>query len=465
MTQKKERLMFYKTYIEDKGKGLENIKTAPKIVKQGTAYIKPLLSKFQNEVDKRFSYTLYDTFYAMLSHRDKANSLLLSELGGYINGPKHAPAGTKRLSNLLACDKWSHEWIEQSLLQKSQNRLSKKREEGKRWFMHWDDSVLEKPESFLTEGLCSVRSSKGLRLTKFKRGFYQKPKHISVPGYEWSACVLSAHKEAPTICQMQWWTKRGKYKEDGANIFYRMLAQTSEMIKQTSAEVWHIFDRGYANYRTLDYLINHFEQPFIIRWKKNFKLLDQKGNIKATYRHSLGKKSTSKQWLYDKERKERRLVKIAYTPVRCPDSELSHKQLYLVIARDGKQGRPPIYFLTDVPIDTNGMAWSVLKAYMKRWDIEQVFRFGKTAMGIESPRLWFFERTLKLLSLVTLVMDFLLSLVVHHRNFARAIIDEWCPRTGNRQKKTFLPIYRLRLAIAQLILYEIIPKCRLKLMG
>ena len=215
--------MFYKTYIEDKGKGLENIKTAPKIVKQGTAYIKPLLSKFQNEVDKRFSYTLYDTFYAMLSHRDKANSLLLSELGGYINGPKHAPAGTKRLSNLLACDKWSHEWIEQSLLQKSQNRLSKKREEGKRWFMHWDDSVLEKPESFLTEGLCSVRSSKGLRLTKFKRGFYQKPKHISVPGYEWSACVLSAHKEAPTICQMQWWTKRGKYKEDGANIFYLSL--------------------------------------------------------------------------------------------------------------------------------------------------------------------------------------------------------------------------------------------------
>ena len=151
--------------------------------------------------------------------------------------------------------------------------------------------------------------------------------------------------------------------------------------------------------------------------------------------------------------------------MRCPDSELSHKQLYLVIARDGKQGRPPIYFLTDVPIDTNGMAWSILKAYMKRWDIEQVFRFGKTAMGIESPRLWFFERTLKLLALVTLVMDFLLSIVVHHRNFARAIIDEWCPRTGNRQKKTFLPIYRLRLAIAQLILYEIIPQCRLKLMG
>ena len=56
--------------------------------------------------------------------------------------------------------------------------------------------------------------------------------------------------------------------------------------------------------------------------------------------------------MWDKERKEWKRVGIAYTPVHDP--EINEKQLYLVIVRDKKKGRPPIYFLTDVKIDTNG---------------------------------------------------------------------------------------------------------------
>ena len=110
-----------------------------------------------------------------------------------------------------------------------------------------------------------------------------------------------------------------------------------------------------------------------------------------------------------------------------------------------------------MPIDTNGMAWMVLRSYMKRWDVEQVFRFGKSAMAMESPRLWFWENRLKLLMLVTFVMAFILELLAINRTFARKIIDKWVPRTGNRQKKTFLPIYRLRLAIAWLISFKLFP--------
>ena len=97
------------------------------------------------------------------------------------------------------------------------------------------------------------------------------------------------------------------------------------------------------------------------------------------------------------------------------------------------------------------MAWSVLKSYMKRWDVEQVFRFGKSAMGIQSPRLWFWENRLKLLMLVTLVIDFVLTLLSDYRKFSRKIIDTWCPKSVERQKNTFLPLYRLRIAISWLI--------------
>ncbi len=236
-----------------------------------------------------------------------------------------------------------------------------------------------------------------------------------------------------------------------------MLSATAKMLEQTTAEVWHVFDRGYANITTLDYL-ERFKQKFIIRWKSNQLLTGLDGKTKNTFKHSLGQKATSTRWVWDKERKQQRKVSILYRPVKHP--ELGAKQLYLVIARAKRKGAKPIYFLTDVKIDTNGMAWAILRSYIKRWDVEQVFRFGKTAMGIESPRLWFWQNRLKLLMIVTLVIDFLMSLISSSRTFARLIIDTWSPRTGNRQKKTFLPIYRLRKAISLLILFDIIPKLK-----
>ena len=447
--------MHSKKYTKSKSKKLEAKDKASKFIKHAVDYIGPLVNSLREKLDKRLTYTVFDSFIGMLQFRDRTNSLLLSELGAYVNGPEHAPAGTKLISNLLRDNNWAHKDVQDFLLEKTKEKLNEEGKEGKRWLLHWDESVIEKPESLKLEGLCSVHSSKGARLTHIRPGFYKKYPRINVPGFEWSAGVLSSLSDRPTITCMNWWTKRGKYRDERNNVLYRMLDQSSQMIKQTQAEVWHVFDRGYANRTTLDYMINHFQQQFIVRWKSNLLLVNEKGEEKHTYRHSLGKKVMSTRKVWDKERKEWKKVGILYIPVHDP--EINEKQLYLVIVRDKKKGRSPIYFLTDVQIDTVGMAWSILKSYMKRWDVEQVFRFGKTAMGIQSPRLWFWENRLKLLMLVTVVMDFVLTLLSDYRKFARKLIDRWCPRTGKRQKKTFLPLYRLRLAISWLIYRKLFP--------
>lgn len=452
---KNGRLMYYKNYIKDNSLSEKKENKCPELIDKAYEYVNPILNQLSTKMDKRFMYTFFDLFMGMLSFRDKTNALLLSELGGYVNGPKNAPAGTKRISNLLRNEYWNYKDLSTHLLQKTKNRLSNPLEKGKQWLMHWDDSVIEKPESWKSEGLCPVFSSKAGRLTRIKPGYYKKVGRICVPGFEWSGAVLSSLSDTPTICNMQWWTTKGKYKDCRSNILFRMLRETSSIIEQSGAEVWHVFDRGYANINTLEYL-DFFKQKFIIRWKSNHLLKGLNGQIKNTFKHSLGKKATSTRTIWDKERKEHRKVSILYMPIRHP--ELEDKQLYLVIARDKRKGTKPIYFLTDVPVDTNGMAWCILRSYMRRWDVEQVFRFGKTAMGIESPRLWFWENKLKLLMILTLVMDFLITLISIAREFSRNIIDTWCPRTGNRQKNTFLPIYRLRLAITLLILYEIVPR-------
>ena len=65
----------------------------------------------------------------MLHFRDRANSLLLSELGACVNGSKHAPAGTNRLSNLLREENWSYEDVKKFLLEKTQKKLGERRQE------------------------------------------------------------------------------------------------------------------------------------------------------------------------------------------------------------------------------------------------------------------------------------------------------------------------------------------------
>jgi hypothetical protein len=56
-------------------------------------------------------------------------------------------------------------------------------------------------------------------------------------------------------------------------------------------------------------------------------------------------------------------------------------------------------------------AWAVVFAYGRRWQIECAWRYSKSELAMESPRVWTWERREKLLLMVTLVYAFLLSLL------------------------------------------------------
>lgn len=103
--------------------------------------------------------TFLATIQVISTFRDRADGLLLSELGGCLETPDKAPAGTKRLSNLLHSCKWAAWLIANFLWQRASQQL---------------------------EGLCAVRSSKAKRLTHDKPGYYAPPqKPIFVPGLPW----------------------------------------------------------------------------------------------------------------------------------------------------------------------------------------------------------------------------------------------------------------------------------------
>ena len=97
--------------------------------------------------------------------------MLLIELGGYLLSFDKAPAGTKRISNLLRSPKWDDQVIIDYLAAQARQYVERLLGQQQDILLLWDESVQEKPESIESEGLCAVRSCKGKRLTRVKKGY------------------------------------------------------------------------------------------------------------------------------------------------------------------------------------------------------------------------------------------------------------------------------------------------------
>src|SRR5579862_7678932 len=110
-------------------------------------FLLPLLALLDARMDRRLVRTVLASVEAILAFRHRAHGLLLSELGAYLAGPDHAPAGTKRLSNLLRSAKWTAAVIEAFLWQQAVGRVAQLEAAGEPVYVVWDESVLEKPES------------------------------------------------------------------------------------------------------------------------------------------------------------------------------------------------------------------------------------------------------------------------------------------------------------------------------
>ena len=119
--------------------------------------LSPLLIELDARIDKRLVRTCLQTVAVILTFRDRVNGLLLSEMGGYLDSPDKAPAGTKRLSRLLHCVKWSAELIGEYLWERATRRLRQWKEAGVEALAIWDESAWEKPESIAPEEYGPVR--------------------------------------------------------------------------------------------------------------------------------------------------------------------------------------------------------------------------------------------------------------------------------------------------------------------
>jgi hypothetical protein len=404
-------------------------------------FLAPLLVVLDAHLDHRLVCTFAASIETIVRWRNRAHGLLLSELGGYLLTPAHAPAGTKRLSNLLRSPKWSAALLAQFLWQQADARLAMLEVGGEEVLAVWDESVLEKPESQATEGLCAVRSSKAHRLTRIKPGFFQPPvRPIFVPGLQWIGVLVLGMSGPPTVATMRWWTSRGARASDKRSEERALFAQC---VAAWGQRVVHVWDRGFAGRVWLAQALTT-RVRFVLRWPGRYKLLTAAGEERKAWQIARGKRSWAHRPLWDARRHCERRTGVVAFPVAHPASA---EPLWLVVARQGK-GREPWYLLTTDPVRTADDAWRVVFIYLRRWQVETTWRYGKSELAMESPRVWTWERREKLLLMATLVYAFLLSLLDPAMEEVRHwLLRCWCHRTGKRSRDAPTPLYRLRSAL------------------
>jgi Transposase DDE domain len=311
----------------------------------------------------------------------------------------------------------------------------------------WDESVQEKNESIKSEGLCAVRSSKAKRLLRIKPGYYDPPTRepVHVPGIRWVALLLCGLSQPAQLVRFRWWTSRKPEFSSLQQVRLELLKWVRELF---GSSVLHVFDRGYASKDWLGLLLSK-QDRFVMRWYSAHKLIDEKGRQKRASLFSVGRRATSSQKVKDMVRKC--MVRRSLLWQRCWHPAYGDCPLTLIICRPGRKGRQPWYLLTNEKVENDQQAWELVHAYARRWQIEQCFRFTKSELGMESCRLWFWENRMKLLQIVALVYAFLLSLLEQNLNdYIHSLLRAGCHRTGKRCRTAPTPLYRIRLALANL---------------
>jgi hypothetical protein len=404
----------------------------------------PVLVELKQRVDRRLVKTFLGLVLAIVRHRHRNNGLLLSELGSYLLSPEQCQAGTKRISNLVHSERWEAGMIEAFLWQQGTQHVEAIWKQGERPLVIWDESVLEKPESLQAEGLCAVRSSKAVRLKRIKPGFFNPPggRPIFVPGFHWLQVLVVGHKGSPTLAHLRWWTTRGEQASQKRIEENAVLAQIDKL---WGKEVLHIWDRGFAGNPWLTQVFVSGAR-FVLRWPKNYHLLDEQDQPRKPGEISKGKRSWNHRLLWDARHHGECKTGVIAFPVFDPTH---HQPLWLVVAR--RKGQSPSYLLTNEPAHSPQLAWQIVHAYARRWQVEMAIRYNKCELAFESSRLLRWSSRHKLLLLASLAYAFLLSLLpVLPDSISSWLLKTFCPRTGKQSQTSPAPLYRLRFALSLL---------------
>src|SRR5205814_8317348 len=134
----------------------------------------------------------------------------------------------------------------------------------------------------------------------------------------------------------------------------------------TCAAAWggrvvHLFDQGFAGGLWLGLLLA-LGLRFVLRWRKDYQLVDAQGNKRKAWHIARGKRGSGERLIWDSRRSRWVQASVLVLPVRHPDIALS-----LVVCRSAR--RLPWYLLTNEVVTNEKEAWQVVFASVRSFHI------------------------------------------------------------------------------------------------
>jgi hypothetical protein len=404
-------------------------------------FLTPLPVELDVRLDVRLVRTFGATVVNLVRQRDRALSLLLTELGELLLDGAHAPAGVKRLGRLIHSSNWQPEVIDTWLVEQATQAIERAVDRDGVALAVLDGRVVEKPAAKRREGLTKIRSAVARRLQRASGG---PPPAIPtiVPGFGWVGVVVTGLTGSMTLARLHWYSPMAPQAQRQGEAERK--AMLPFLLLGATRVIW-LVDRGFGNSRFLGEGLARVR--FVARWPKDQCLrLAPTGEVAKA---SLLSRRVRSRWtcqIWDPQSQQTWTVGLASLPVTLPDD---WRPLWLVVAR--RKGKSQtLWLLTTEDAREEAGAVFVWQASTRRWQVEWAFRFQKSDLGLASIRVgsWLYRK--KLWRLAALVHAFLLSLLVLLDPDQPAQLLRWCHRTGQHAREAIAPLYRLHHALANL---------------
>jgi|SRR5690625_1039590 len=347
---------------------------------------------FSSKLSKGLQKPNRDFLMDMLFGLAKGKSVILSDIAKTLEEPIDTIQTVKRLSTRL------EDFHEDDALMANYGKLLSSYLNKEDNLIIVDNSEIIKPYSKKLEGLGKVRDGSTNRIEK---------------GY-WTANMIAITDKSKHPLPL--YSHLYSSSEDGfisANEeTYKGLRHVRNILAERKATF--VMDREYDNVAVMRNILKQ-EDHFIIRLKKNRHLhyQNKKLSVRDLALRRKGKinfRTEIKGSTYD--------LKVSHIAVEIPS--LKGKKMTMVVVYG--YGRDPLVLLTSKQVKRKNDVLSILKAYILRWRIEEMFRVQKHEFQLESICVRTLNRLNRLLLLVSMMITFMSIKSEKQNGFFNAVI-------------------------------------------
>ncbi|HEY3360947.1 MAG TPA: transposase [Methanosarcina sp.] len=162
----------------------------------------------------------------------------------------------------------------------------------------------------------------------------------------------------------------------------------------------YALDRGYDNNIFFEYFVKS-KNKFVIRCKNNRNVIWK--NTEINILELTNKINKNLEITYKNKRNKTKKIKLGYEEIKLP---FNPQYTFNLIVVEGF-GKQPMMLLTNVENITNEVLKSLVEVYIKRWKIEEYFRFKKQQFDFENLRV----RKLKAMRNMNLILTILIGFI------------------------------------------------------